>query len=351
MLKHTKHPIVTMLFTGALALGLQACGSSSSDSGPDVNGSSESGINTEDSVTEDLIFANPVDSATLRTALITGAGSGDDVEFWQCALSGTNISLAYRLFADGSGFETDIANPGARSEFTWQATSASGMTTTVASSGIQNNLTSIEFNDRNTMSMVLAESNSVLMCNRQANVTEAPAETTSPIASNTLYYGGIIYPLTHGFEEVFSFRPETRGDTHMAAQFQVADSMFEPLFITTGLTDLTIWRPRFASVWLRADLYSPGGDGFESATFTYEPNSTDVRGPLVANKFFFNDGRLGIDTNEDGSIDSEFNEFFDIVDGTISIERMGEPTRMTFDVTLEDGVNVRGSFTGNFPVF
>lgn len=322
--------IPLLIAAGGLVFVLQSCGSSGSDGG---------GAET--------IFSDPVDTFTLRDALITGTASGDEDEFWRCALTGTGIEFAYRLLADGTGSETNLSNPNAQSDFTWQATSASTMTTTLDANGGQNTLIDIQFTGIDTMSLVLEPDGLMLDCSRQSNQS---AEQPLAPAGNSLSYGGVVFPLTHGFEEVFAFRPQS-GDTHLTAEFEVADAPFRQTIINGPLVSTTLWRPNDATVWLRADLHAPGGNGFQSATFEYEPDSTDEKGDLVAGRFFFNEGRFGIDTNEDGSIDSEFNEFFDVVGGTISVERLSNSVRMSFDITIEDGVNVTGSFTGVFPVF
>lgn len=326
--------ISIMTVTGTLVLGLQSCGSS---------GSGGSGA--------DEIFADPVDATTLQDALITGMAPGDEDEFWRCTLGGSGQVIAYRLFADGSGSQQDLPDQGVLLEFTWQSTSESTMTTVLSLNGLQSNLRDIQFTDRDTMSLVLEADGTSVTCNRQGSQLSEPVEQTEP-TSNSLSYGGVVYQLTHGFEEVFEFRPQQSGDTHLTAEFEVADAPFVQTIIDGTLVNTVLWRPNDATVWLRADLHSPGGDGFESATFTYEPDSTDEQGPLVDGVFFFNEGRFGVDTNQDGSIETESNEFFDVVGGTISVDRMGNfNARMSFDITLEDGVDVTGSFTGSFPVF
>ena len=96
----------------------------------------------------------------------------------------------------------------------------------------------------------------------------------------------------------------------------------------------------------------PGEETFTSATFGYESNSVDENGPGVAGKAFFNEGVVGIDLNNDGTIESDDGEFIDITAGTISVERLtGKNARMSFNVTLANGQNVNGEFQGLFVLF
>lgn len=113
----------------------------------------------------------------------------------------------------------------------------------------------------------------------------------------------------------------------------------------------TLWRLSSASIWLRTDLYAQGGDGYESATFSYEPDSIDEDGPAVAGKFFFNEGRIVVDTDGSGSIDSENNEYISVTAGSATVTRMVNSAQMSFDLALEDGVTVKGDFMGVFPLF
>ncbi len=327
-------PYLTVL--ALLLLSLQSCGSSGSDS-------SANSANTP--------FMPPIDAASLRNALLTGSSTADTSQSWECVLSDNATQLSYRLIADGTGVEIDKNNLNNQSDFTWRATSANTVTTTVSSSGMQVTFTDIRFTDQNNMSLLVAESSTMLNCVRVNFEPTMPATTTG---NNSLSYGGVVYGLTHGFEEQFSFRPVQRGDTHSASNFDVADAKFELVTIlANGLTPtLTIWRPNDANVWLRATLRHPGEERFTSAIFSYEPNSVDENGPSVAGRSFFNEGSFGIDINQNGSIESEDGEFIDITAGTISVERLlGNNARMSFDVTLANGENVNGEFQGLFVLF
>ena len=328
-----------------LILALQSCGSSNTDSTSTPN--------------DDMPFTDPVDASTLRSALLTGTSATDDDEFWLCTTSAGDQTLEYRLYADGAGTATDLASPGEIFAFTWETTSATSLTSTDASG--QGSFSDIQFSGPDTMSLVLSES-LLISCNRQSpelTNPDVPSEDVpSEVASNSLSYGGVVSPLTHGFEERFRFRPTVTTDstevldTHSSGQFQVADAVFSETQINLAFGGtLTVFRPNDATVWLRADLYSPGGDGFTSATFTYRSDSLPENSPDVANTFFFNDGRFGVDIDGNGDIDSDANEFLDVTGGTITVTRMADTrAAMSFDVLLSNGVTLTGSFEGVFPV-
>ncbi len=319
--------------TAALCLALQACGSSGSASGDQVNA--------------DSVFSVPVSAATLSDALTTEEPGVPSDEFWQCSVGDSSTVLEYRFTSDNGGVETDLSNAGAQSTFSWQTTSASAFTTTVISTGGQNEVTDIAFNGRDAFNAVV-NSSAIFACQRMGQ----RGEPTGPDAgTNSLSYSGAVYPLTDGFEQVFSFSPERRGDTHQTSQFDVADAGFRPLLIDVGVFDsLLIWRPDFATVWFRADLHSPGEADFTSATFQFESDDVDENGSEVAGRFFFNEATFGVDLDGVDGIDSDTDEFIDAVAGTITaIRGDGEQVTMSFDVSLEDGTTLRGNYSGSFP--
>jgi len=313
-------------------LALQACGSSGSD-----NESSSAP------------FSDPTDGSALQAAMVTGSSAGDDSEFWQCESSASSITFVYHLYADNTGHESDLDNPDAQYSLTWQTLSATSMSTTMDLNGVHTVLTDIQFTGSDQVSL-LSNGSHTLNCERMSSQTdETPTGTSGPLT-----YGGSSYELTHGFEETFSYRPVQSGDTHSVAEFQVADASFSQTTLLVSGSPIIIWRPNDASVWFRADLHSPGGDGVASATFDYVSDAVDEDGPLVADKHFFNEGRFGVDLNNDGDIDSDDNEFLDITGGSITLNRLDTSALtnvLQFNVTLSNGVPISGSFEGQFPVY
>ena len=143
--------------TAALCLALQACGSSGSGSGDQVNA--------------DPVFSAPVSAATLSDALTTEEPGVPSNEYWQCSVGGSGILLEYRFSSDSSGVETDVSNAGAQSTFSWQTTSASAFTTTVTSTGGQNEVADIAFNGRDAFNAVV-NSSATFSCQRKGQRSE-----------------------------------------------------------------------------------------------------------------------------------------------------------------------------------
>jgi len=324
-----KHGLQLLLIS--LALALQSCGSGSDGTEPTTP------------------FTDPFDAQSLGAALVTDAPDAGSSGFWQCILNEGEGLFSYQLKSDGTGIETDLENQNTQSELTWQATSATTLTTTFNNASTQLNFTNVQFSGTDRMSL-MANENLALACER--NVTQS-ATPVVPASNNSLSYGGVVTELTHGFEESFSYSPTRRNDTHSLIEVSVADALFRDTIIQAiGIFNgQVLWRPNDASVWFRARLYSPGGEGFETATFTFEPESTDPKGNSVSNRFFFQEGRFGVDIDEDGTIDSDANEFIDVSAGTITLSRLINAARMSFDVTLTNGVNLTGSFEGVFPLY
>ncbi len=316
-------------------MGIQACSSSGADGAVDT------------------AFSDPVDAASLREALITGKAAGDDTEYWECSVADSSATFEYRLMADGSGVENDRANPTVPSTFTWQTNSASTATTSVQASGMQNELSSITFSDRNNMSLMVAQTLS-LACVRQADEGAAPSaspdeneptasEPTVSASDNEVIYGGNAYALTNGFEKVgANYVPSDR--THAWHQFRVADAPFNSSFDLTGGVS---WLPTGASIQFSSNVYSPGGN-FESATFNFVPDTIDVQNnPTYTDSYVFQNTNLRIYGDESSS-----SETLGIVSGTLSVTRLGgDSVAIRFEGTLENGESASVAYEGQFVLY
>ena len=292
-------------------------------------------------------FIPPSTAAELAEVFATQYSNANDFDIWVCAMEGDSPIVAYHLGADQNGVEYDLRNQNAETAFTWTAMSG-GSLTTVADTGLETVVDNITFSSRNNVSFTV---NQLLTfsCQRETNalLTE-PNPVTPPVNANdnSVNYGGQEYQLTHGLEEQFRFRTVQGNDTHRSSQINIANGEF---FSTILLSpSAVIWRPRAATVWLRASIHTPGPGDFTSATFTYEPDSTDEDGPTVAGRNFFQDGSFGIDINNDGAIESADGESLDITGGRINISKSGEIYSVSFDISLENGVDVSGAFSGDF---
>lgn len=315
------------------------------------------GSSATDGRSADGIFSDPVDAPTLRQALITGSTAADTAQYWLCSIGSDGMLVEYRLFADNSGTEIDQANPTVSSDFTWETLSSSSMITTVAASGMIVEFTDIQFSGRNVMNLAAAAGEITVSCTRQGEA-EAPSTPAPQPAANSLTYGGATFPLTHGFLEPYRY-PTGPDDTHATFEVRIADAPYQSFTVSGPLTGTyTVWAPFGASVRLEVALFSPVGHDYGSGEFTYVPDEETENTDIADGGFYFARGSLGVDTNGDGEIEDDDNEYTSITGGSITVEQLagdetvaGEDLAVSFSFTLADGVQVVGSFTGDFPVF
>jgi len=160
---------------------------------------------------------------------------------------------------------------------------------------------------------------------------------------NQVNYDGTTYELSAGLEEVF--QPD---DNHSSSQINITNGEFYTTQVVLFGNLTWIWRAREASVWLYVNMYSPGTTEFSEGTFSFAPRETDEDDPALANTYFFKKGKFAIDLNNDGQIESDDNEFLEVIGGTMTLTQNGAVYTVTFNWTLENGVNATGSFTGDF---
>ena len=126
-----------------------------------------------------------MDASTLRAALITGTSAGDDAAYWECTVGDGSVVLQYRLMADGTGVENDRAIPTVVSAFTRETNSANAATSLVDASGAQNDLSGISFTNRNSMTLLVAQS-VPLTCIRQGGEEMSPDIPTASTGDSAL---------------------------------------------------------------------------------------------------------------------------------------------------------------------
>ena len=341
-----------VVIIGLVIVFIQSCGSS--DSPSDTASSPDTALAMND---PGAPFIDPVDASTLRSALVTGASASDLERFWRCDLSATDRVFAYNFFDSGLGMERDTSSSELSSDFTWQTTSATSMTTMF--DGGQLSLTNIQFEGRDDMSLVV-DNALTLSCERQLLVSETPetqpVATIEPMGDNQLSYGGVVYPLTEGFEARGRSR-NARLESHKSSNFRVANAPFERIQLINNVAatfPITYYSAVRATTKLSADLYSPfvpeGTIGADSGTFTFEAqDNVEEPGPEVAGRSFFNDVSFGVDIDNDGKISNDDGEFIDVTGGTFSLTRINDRRSLvTFDLTLANGVSVTGSFENEF---
>lgn len=99
------------------------------------------------------------------------------------------------------------------------------------------------------------------------------------------------------------------------------------------------------------ELY-PDGNTFKEGTYTYiNENNYNTDAELIAattNKSYMSQAGIGIDLNSDGNlVDSEM---FIMTDGSVTVAKGSGNYNytITYDLTLEGGKKVTGSFSGTF---
>ena len=83
-------------------------------------------------------------------------------------------------------------------------------------------------------------------------------------SAGSVSYAGQIYPLSNSIAEVF--RPS---DNHWTYELNVSDGEFYSTQLLILGSIRNVWRPRAATVWIRADMFSPGFEEFQAGTFAY----------------------------------------------------------------------------------
>lgn len=178
-------------------------------------------------------------------------------------------------------------------------------------------------------------------CSGSGSSSDSPGQS-----GDYLNYGGQSYSLRTGLD--VAYKPS---DHHSKSELALTDGSFYQfqLIFISSFTPVWVWRARGGSVWIRGDFLSPGTttDGLRAGTYVYQSEDVDENSQALADVFFFNDARMGVDINNDGYIESDDNEFLDVVGGTVTLTESGTRLIVEFSVQLENGVSVSGSYSGD----
>jgi len=140
-------------------------------------------------------------------------------------------------------------------------------------------------------------------------------------AENELTYDGQVYPLTNGTFELYDFDGE-----HSNQEFSVFDA-------TRVNADLV-------PIYVFVDLYA-ASEPFSGGTFPF----MDVDQEDVTDKYYFDDGFVILNMNL-STQDAE--SFLPVTGGTVKVSGSGLTYSMAFDLQLDNGKHVVGSFEGAF---
>jgi len=138
---------------------------------------------------------------------------------------------------------------------------------------------------------------------------------------NELTYDGQIYPLTNGTYETYGFDGE-----HFNQEFSVFDA--------TRINESLV------PVYVFVDLYA-AGETFSGGTFPFMHYGQDD----VTDKYYFDDGYVILNMNV-ATEDAE--SFLAVAGGTVKVSGSGNTYSIAFDLLLDNGKRVTGSFEGTF---
>ena len=156
-------------------------------------------------------------------------------------------------------------------------------------------------------------------CSKDKDEAEPVIET-----KNELSYNGQTYPLNYGAIEDYEY-----DGSHTNYEFH--------LFHVISESDPVI------PTYLFVDLFSPNESGFKGGTFHYidtDNGEVDLEG-----KYYFDDGSFARNINVETE---EIEEYSDIKGGTVKVSGSGSDYKLEFDLVLENGKNVKGSYGGTF---
>lgn len=160
---------------------------------------------------------------------------------------------------------------------------------------------------------------SIFSCSKDKDDTELVIDT-----KNELRYNGQTYPLNYGAIEDYKY-----DGSHTNYEFH--------LFHIISESDPVV------PTYLFVDLFSPNATGFKVGTFHYidtDNGEVDLEG-----KYYFDDGSFARNINVETE---EVEEYSDIKGGTVKVSGSGAEYKLEFDLVLENGKNVKGSYGGTF---
>ena len=135
-----------------------------------------------------------------------------------------------------------------------------------------------------------------------------------------------MYPLNAGAFDVWGVDEDIPQDPHFNQEFYVFD-------ISRADDNLV-------PVYVFVDLYS-AGESFSGGTFPFmDPRQDDVH-----NKHYFDNGFVLFNMHLDSE---EAESFYAIEGGTVNVSGSGRQYAITFDLLLDNGARVTGSYGGTF---
>ncbi|WP_224994422.1 hypothetical protein [Cesiribacter sp. SM1] len=167
-------------------------------------------------------------------------------------------------------------------------------------------------------------------CKEEEEDTPAPAETSN--GSGTVVYNGKTFQAKTGVYEDKGATSLGDGDhSHYNYAFNITDA-----------SPSTLTRMTFN---LYLEMFSAGTSGFRTGTFEwFHPFEFEQEEVQNTNSFW---GDLYVDGNNDGVLGMG-DDMHEIWGGQVTVSGSGTDYTISYNLTLEDGKTITGSFTGKF---
>ena len=169
-------------------------------------------------------------------------------------------------------------------------------------------------------------------------------QTEQASNDNTLVYGEQSYPMDAGM-----FRIDGGTENHYHVDIATTDGSITPTYVNVGNLVIPIWRPLGEKVEFWAEMYSAGTTSFTTGTFEFSTTTEqEVDDPSLKDISFFNEAYVGFDADGDNVVREE--EEIMVSGGTITVKGSYPDYEILFDLQLENGRSVTGSYSGEFTV-
>jgi hypothetical protein len=159
-----------------------------------------------------------------------------------------------------------------------------------------------------------------------------------PEGNSRLKLGERQFPLKSALGDIWG-----AGGDHYNVDFTITNGKF--LISPTEIDGVThsLLVPVEASATIYVELYSPG-EAFSFGTYSFSPFGAG--GGVLAGNAYFDSAYVGFDSDESGDIESDEN--FRVIGGTFEFNGALPDIELRFSVTLENGAQAEGYYTGLF---
>ncbi|MCC9166928.1 hypothetical protein [Pontibacter harenae] len=184
-------------------------------------------------------------------------------------------------------------------------------------------------------------------------------EDTTPSLNNQIEYNGTTYNIQTGIIEDWGSVGLSDGDEDL----YISNDNVTHYNYDVSITDGTLQANSDgelenvgATVFVYAELLSPGTTNFTTGTFSYIEYEDDLTQEQIDakynNKSFFEDAYIVIDANGNGTLDaSDASSIAYATGGTITVSGSNNNYTVDYNLTLDNGRTIVGSYSGDFQYF